>query len=192
MQHGNKLRVMTPLAFMARLAALIPPPRHPLIRFFGVFAPHSYFRPRVVPASAALDEPQREHARKQSVPAASCCDAAHAHDLNDARRAEPTPAEPHAPASVAGARAPAKAGAAARDEKTFTVTSKQPTRIDWATLLKRVYTVDALACPQCGGRMRFTALVQDKHAVRTELQRRGLLCEPPPLARARAPDWEGG
>jgi hypothetical protein len=28
-------------------------------------------------------------------------------------------------------------------------------RIDWATLLRRVYDIDALACP-CGGRLRFT------------------------------------
>jgi len=34
-------RVMPPLQFLARLAALIPPPRHPLIRFYGIFAPRS-------------------------------------------------------------------------------------------------------------------------------------------------------
>ncbi|MBN2196991.1 MAG: transposase [Polyangiaceae bacterium] len=42
-------RVMEPLAFMARLAALVPPPRHPLIRFHGVFAPHSSWQDAVVP-----------------------------------------------------------------------------------------------------------------------------------------------
>jgi hypothetical protein len=42
---GNEThRVMSPLQFLARLAALIPPPRHPLIRFYGVFAPHSSWR----------------------------------------------------------------------------------------------------------------------------------------------------
>ena len=43
-------RVMTPVQFMARLAALVPPPRHPLVRFHGVFAPHSAWRASVVPA----------------------------------------------------------------------------------------------------------------------------------------------
>jgi hypothetical protein len=33
-----------------------------------------------------------------------------------------------------------------------------PWRIDWHTLLHRVYDVDSLACP-CGGRLRFTELV---------------------------------
>jgi hypothetical protein len=37
-------RVMTPLAFMARISALVPPPRHPLLRFFGVFAPNASWR----------------------------------------------------------------------------------------------------------------------------------------------------
>lgn len=42
---------MTPLQFLARLCALIPPPRHPLIRFH-VFAPHSAWRRAVVSSPA--------------------------------------------------------------------------------------------------------------------------------------------
>ncbi len=41
-------RVTSPIQFLARLCALIPPPRHPLVRFHGVFAPHSAWRPHVV------------------------------------------------------------------------------------------------------------------------------------------------
>ena len=44
-----KVRVMTPVELLARLAALIPPPRHPLTRFHGVFAPRSSWRRDVVP-----------------------------------------------------------------------------------------------------------------------------------------------
>ena len=50
-------RVMTPLEVMARLAALVPPPRHPLIRFHGVCAPHSSWRGSVVPERIAADSP---------------------------------------------------------------------------------------------------------------------------------------
>jgi hypothetical protein len=32
------------MEFMARLAALVPPPRRPLVRYHGVFAPHSPWR----------------------------------------------------------------------------------------------------------------------------------------------------
>lgn len=45
--------VMTPTLFLARLCALIPPPRHPLVRFHGVFAPHSSWRKDVVALAPA-------------------------------------------------------------------------------------------------------------------------------------------
>jgi hypothetical protein len=44
---------MQPTAFLARVAALVPPPRHPLIRFHGVFAPHSAWRKKIVPVPTA-------------------------------------------------------------------------------------------------------------------------------------------
>jgi hypothetical protein len=48
---------MQPLELLARLAALVPPPRHPLIRFHGVLAPHASWRAAVVPADA---EPEKQ------------------------------------------------------------------------------------------------------------------------------------
>ena len=37
-------RVMTPVEFLARISAIIPPPRHPLLRYFGVFGPNFAWR----------------------------------------------------------------------------------------------------------------------------------------------------
>jgi hypothetical protein len=62
-----------------------------------------------------------------------------------------------------------------------------PWRIDWATLLKRTYDIDVLACP-CGGRLRIAALVTDREQAREILERLGLPSAPPPLPRARSPD----
>ena len=45
----SKHRVMTPLEFLARLAALVPPPRYPLLRYSGVLGPRSTWRRDVVP-----------------------------------------------------------------------------------------------------------------------------------------------
>ncbi len=42
------------LALMARLAALVPPPRMHLTRFHGVFAPHSKLRAAVTPAHRGI------------------------------------------------------------------------------------------------------------------------------------------
>jgi hypothetical protein len=45
----SRCRVMTPVECIARLCALVPPPRYPLTRFHGVLAPRAKLRPRVVP-----------------------------------------------------------------------------------------------------------------------------------------------
>jgi len=45
----GKHRIMTPMEFMARLAALIPPPRYPLVRYAGVLGPRSAWRKDIVP-----------------------------------------------------------------------------------------------------------------------------------------------
>ena len=50
---GAGLRVLSPLELIAKLAALIPPPRVHLTRFHGVFAPNAAARSRVVPAPPA-------------------------------------------------------------------------------------------------------------------------------------------
>jgi hypothetical protein len=34
-------RVLPAVPFLARLAALVPPPRYPLVRYHGVLAPHA-------------------------------------------------------------------------------------------------------------------------------------------------------
>ena len=41
---------LEPLAFIARLAALVPPPRRHLTRYFGVLSSHAAARSEVVPA----------------------------------------------------------------------------------------------------------------------------------------------
>ncbi|MEN9581909.1 MAG: hypothetical protein RJA70_4918 [Pseudomonadota bacterium] len=167
-QHENQLRVMTPMQFMARLAALIPPPRHPLIRFHGVFAPHSRFRKQVVPAPAEVRSEQ-----------ATACGQA----------APPQPATPTDPAPPVPQHAKRKAANSALEAVARPARETESiSRIDRATLLRRVYTIDALACPRCGDRMRFTDLFEQRQLARQELARRGLATHPPPLARARSPD----
>lgn len=49
-RDGTTHIVQEPLDLMARLAALVPPPRMHLTRYPGVFAPHSKLRAAVTPA----------------------------------------------------------------------------------------------------------------------------------------------
>ena len=58
---------LSPMQFMGRLAALIPPPRSHLTRFHGIFAPHSKHRGRIVPAPLETATP----ASQEQVPPAA-------------------------------------------------------------------------------------------------------------------------
>jgi Putative transposase len=49
-RDGTTHIVLEPLDFMARLAALVPPPKLHLTRYHGVFAPHSKLRAAITPA----------------------------------------------------------------------------------------------------------------------------------------------
>jgi hypothetical protein len=60
-------------------------------------------------------------------------------------------------------------------------------RLTWAELRKRVFAIDVLTCPHCGGPRELIALIHDGLVVRKILTHLGLPTEPPPLAPARAP-----
>jgi hypothetical protein len=58
-RDGTTHIVLEPLDLMARLAALVPPPRMHLTRFHGVFAPHSKLRAAVTPAHRGTGAPKQ-------------------------------------------------------------------------------------------------------------------------------------
>ena len=59
-----------------------------------------------------------------------------------------------------------------RDEKP--VGAKSSGRIDWATLMQRVWGWDVLACPRCDGRMRFIAVIKARDVIERILTHVGL------------------
>lgn len=159
-------RVMQPVDFLARIAAVTTPPRHPLIRYFGVYGPHSSLRKLCVP------------------------------DVDDAPQAEPTTSTSHATGSTPTAPDPDGTQTLPPDPPAQGAATKLtagiapcPTRIDWATLLKRTYDLDVLSC-SCGGRLRVVELVTDAERVKELLEQFGMSTKPPPIARARSPDWD--
>ena len=60
-------------------------------------------------------------------------------------------------------------------------------RVDWATLLRRSFSVDGLECPKCHGRLRVVAIITEREPVCRILAHLGMPTEPPPVARARDP-----
>ncbi len=170
-------RLMNPLEFMARLSALIPTPRHPLLRFYGVFAPHSKWRELCVPNET------KEHLS---------CETPDENPVNSGkpRTVLSKYVTPGAAVAACYEVVSAKADGARAAEMGLRCGSFpgiNAWRIDWATLLKRTYDVDVLAC-SCGGRIRFVELVTDAERARDVLHSLGLPSEPPPPPRARAPD----
>jgi hypothetical protein len=133
----------------------------------GVFAPASSWRAAVVPRAPGATPPgkaAKTNATKK--PDASAILA-------------PTPADPSEDAAPSGARSSLGTG----------VAKPVGARLDWASLLRRVYLVDVLACP-CGGRRRILADITEPDVVAAILVHLGLPTEPPPLARARSPSSE--
>lgn len=66
-----------------------------------------------------------------------------------------------------------------------------PTRpgryMSWADLLKRVFEIDVLSCPRCGGRMKIVATLTDRSVVAAFLRSLGVSTEVPRFIPARSP-----
>jgi hypothetical protein len=54
-RDGSTALLLDPVELLARLAALVPPPRRPLLSYHGVLAPRAEWRSAVVPPSAPAD-----------------------------------------------------------------------------------------------------------------------------------------
>jgi hypothetical protein len=65
-------------------------------------------------------------------------------------------------------------------------------RVPWADLLKKVFALDVLACPDCRGKLRVLAFITEATVARRILDCLGLESTPPPLARAQAPPEHDG
>ena len=244
---------MTVVEFLARLAALVPPPRCPLVRYHGVLAPHSKWRSAVVPrppdsnaraARAACAAPSAAQPRpsgcnrkpagvgadggsvdtRGSVPRLSLRGDGSTPRCHEAdpkkwaalpetvaradapRRPEPLPAAAPAPepAPRQPLLRPPEAGTSITpgdvevtpqgisvrrvDHLLGGLLLATSPRVDWATLLRRTFDVDVLACTRCQGRLRLMSVITELATVRRLLEHLGIPARAPPiLPRARDP-----
>jgi hypothetical protein len=65
---GTSSVEMSPLALIARLAALVPPPKRHLTGYFGLLSSHSSFRRQCVPAPVPESTPQQEDKSPRTLP----------------------------------------------------------------------------------------------------------------------------
>jgi hypothetical protein len=96
------------------------------------------------------------------------------------------PAAPHAPTpDPAPDSTPAEAAAKP-------AAYVRPRHFAWADLLRRVFQFDILACPDCGGRLRLLATIEDRAAAEKILKHLGLPVDLPQPSAARTPAWLPG
>ena len=178
-RHRVTERVMTPIETLARLAAIVPPPRYPLLRFHGVLAPRHRWRNRIVPRPPArrtgsptckAEPPELERERTS----AAAGSTPSPNERGDGRAAFAVEAPTVATASllttgVAEHIAPHVLSLAhwARilDGELYATSS----RLDWRTLLKRTFEHDLRVCVRCGGRLMVRAAVTDAATIGTVL-----------------------
>ena len=146
-RRGKTHRVMTPVEFLARLAALTPPPRYPLTRYAGVLAPSAKWRKRVVPKPRPKTKspPCAAQRAEEQVPSASPRDA------QDIVQNAPI-------VEVGETFLSVKHWGRLLDGELL---AESP-RVDWAKLMRRTFPFDVLVCPRCQGRMRLLAAVTDE------------------------------
>ena len=170
---------------LERLAPLIPPPRAHQVRYHGVLAPSAASRDRIVPACAQAG----------GVAVARCAGepgrAVAAVSPSGPRPARPEAARQPVPESAPGGRPGRQAASAApRGEPPQRGPGHPPAaparrrRLAWSALLQRVFRVDVLECPRCGGRMRILAAIHQPAVARRILACLGLPARAPPLAPA--------
>jgi len=178
---------------LERLAPLIPPPRAHQVRYHGLLAPCASGRDRVVPKPVVSSEAgaagpaavadgstrlleQANPREGESEPAPNISESLE-RSLGTASSATPDLRADRATTNAAGTGAQHGRGR---------TPPKVPTRRSlWAELLQRVFEVDALRCPRCGGRMRVLAAITEADAARRILACLNLPTRAPPLARSR-------
>ena len=149
-------RVMTPIEALGRLAALVPPPRYPLLRFHGVLAPRHRWRDRVVPRPPA----------RAPVCKGTPSELGPALEAGDGRAALVLPA-PTTTLTTTGAAvqvAPNVLSIAHWDRILEGELYASGSRLDWRTLLKRTFDIHPRVCVRCGGRLLTIASVDDGSA----------------------------
>jgi len=198
-----KHRIMSPLQFLARLSALVCPPRYPLLRYFGVLGPRSSWRRDVVPKAPAPLPACRNRktpgksaaaqASSRTLPSRSATGDRVQHQghgqgsatLQSYGKAQvPLTTSPSEDAVVLAPNVlSVKHWSRLLEGALYAATP----RVDWVTLLRRSFNVDVLACTKCGGRLRVLGEITEPSLVRLVLETLGLSGEAPPVAHARDP-----
>jgi hypothetical protein len=192
-RDGTTHVVLDPIDLLERLATFVPSPRLHMVRYHGILAPCASWRDHVVPRDVAPET-------ADTVAVTRGADTEGGSDRPPEGQPGPRQHRDNTATST-----PARTGAEPRPKPQTAVSSgltlkppsrspsplsSRPRRLSWEQLLRRVFGVDALACPRCGERMRLLAVIQDPAAIRAILDCLNLPSRAPPLAPARQESTE--
>lgn len=149
------------VTFLRRLAPLIPPPFANLIRYHGTFAPRAKYRD-LLPAAPISENVTRPETKIRATAALL---------LKSSSKKKPKDV-----ASPLAALSPLSPEAKERLRRTH---------FSWAELLRRVFAIDILLCPKCGGEMQLLAYITETKVVEKILAHLGVPTAPLILAPAR-------
>jgi len=149
-KNGTTHVEFEPVEFIAKLAALVPPPRAHLTRFHGVLTTG------ILPF--ALRPP---FGCSNSLRANLCAKREVARAADAIRRGKRPPADAVSTAANSDHRSP--------DEKRRAMTPDQVRGRLWAQRLQRVFNIDVSTCGHCGGAVRIVASIEEPTAIRAIL-----------------------
>ncbi|MCP4660436.1 MAG: hypothetical protein GY856_33965, partial [bacterium] len=175
---GRAELVLEPVAFLRRLAALIPPPYSHGVRYHGVFANRSRYRP-------LLPRPPVPTAYPSGVAAFVATEW----EAPAPEAGAESESESESGVEAMAPRAPrhnsvSSTGRAPIDEE---LPPLRPRRLSWAQLLARVLDVHGLSCARCGAAMVVLAFITDPPVVKRILEHLGLPTSQPRLSPATSP-----
>jgi len=180
-RDGTTQIVFEPQQLLGRLVPLIPAPRAHQVRYHGVLAPCASWRNRIVPEAlpsrkatrcAPCKTPGTNRPEGDVGPPAASARGEVERSATGGGTSAPSPVIEDDPEKCPPGP-PARGGA------------RKTRRYAWADLLRRVFAVDVLECPECGGRLRIMAAIHPPEATRAILECFGLPSRPPPAAPAR-------
>ncbi len=191
-KDGVSELTMDGVAFLRRLAPLIPPPFANLIRYHGLFAPRAKRRDALPPAPVS-PQAMRLEGELRTLTAGPQLAPRRA----DPPSAAPSPGSPTAtpcapPSSPRQAAGPIESAAPVLGPASTAqpvLARQRPERqvLRWPELLRRVFLVDILTCGRCGGAMTVLCYLTDERVVAKILTHLKLPPAPPPPALARLP-----
>jgi hypothetical protein len=182
-RDGTTHVVFEPEELIEKLAALVPPPRFHLVRYHGILGPCAGRRCHVVPCQETQD--REEGSQPPSDPDGARVASLEGDAMAEVRRSSEIASDPGADRVQDSSAAANTARIATEPSLEAGGTPARRRRLAWADLLRRVFAVDVLECPRCGGRMRLLATIHPPDATVAILGCLRLPSRAPPMAAPR-------